>query len=111
MNVVQRVWKNFGVVGYRKGDYKLDPNHEKTYVPMTLPGDRVWQGYQRWNPVSCMLQNHGEFIASDQVRNPYTTRRVQTVRVNRTSGGSMNHNSIGPTLAQSFTSLFQKAQR
>lgn len=102
--------KNFGVVGYKPGQYQLDPDALKTYVPMQLPGDRAWQGYQRWNPVSDMLQNTGGVMQADMVRDPYTTKREKTERIHLTSGGPLNQNSIGPVLADTFTSLFRRAK-
>jgi len=109
-NFFNNVWKNFGVIKYRPNTYNIEPTGETNYIPMTLPGDRAWQGVQLYNPCSDMLQNNTGFIQADQVRNPYMTERIQTERINRTSGGPMNQGSIGPAIAGSFSSLFKRSR-
>jgi len=105
MSAAQWISKAWGVVGYRPGTSNIDPQFEKTYVPMTLPGDRVWQGVQKWSFAGeNLLQNKGENFEplSSSVRNPYLTSRVQTERIYKTAPN--NTTQPGPTL---FAELFQ----
>ncbi len=85
--------ETIGHVGYRPGGYQLDPNHDYTTIPMSMLGDRVWQGVQKDNGVTGLL------LAQNWLgRNPYQTTLEKTDRVQLSNGGPLAHNSMGPAL-------------
>lgn len=82
-----------GHVGFRPGMYQLDPNHDYTTIPMSLPGDRVWQNVQKDNCVTGLLP-----APNWLGRNPFQTTLERSDRIQLSNGGPLVHNSQGPAL-------------
>lgn len=82
--------KAFGKVGYRPGNFQLDPDHFHTGVPMSTPGDRVWQGMQKDNCVTGLIAP-----STYNGRDVYLTNLEKTARIQRETKAGMA-SSMGP---------------
>lgn len=91
----RNLMKAFGKLGYRPGSFQLDPDHFHTGVPMSTPGDRVWQGVQKNNCVGGLIQ-----AGTYNGRDVYLTNLEKTARIQRDTKASVG-GSMGPaTFAQ-----------